>query len=81
MRKQKEKIKSDPNDPSLPPAPLRPRIGVLGPNECDEAQRALGLAVGAGIARRGGILVCEGILVTSTPAEAVELAFSNDWKN
>jgi uncharacterized protein (TIGR00725 family) len=45
-----------PNTPSA-----RPRIGVLGPNECSEADAQLGRAVGAEIARRGGILVCGGL--------------------
>lgn len=39
----------------------RPRIGVLGPNQCDETQRALGLAVGHALARRGAILFCGGL--------------------
>jgi uncharacterized protein (TIGR00725 family) len=44
-----------------PPYRSSPRIGVLGPNDCDEAQCALGRAVGAGIARQGGVLLCGGL--------------------
>jgi uncharacterized protein (TIGR00725 family) len=39
----------------------RLRIGVAGPNKCSPAERELGLAVGAEIARRGAILVCGGL--------------------
>lgn len=39
----------------------RPRIGVLGPNECSEAEAALGFDVGAELARRGAILLCGGL--------------------
>jgi len=37
------------------------RIGVLGPNTCSPDEYALGVSVGAEIARRGGILVCGGL--------------------
>ncbi len=39
----------------------RLRIAVIGPHVCSAEERALGFAVGAGIARRGGILVCGGL--------------------
>jgi uncharacterized protein (TIGR00725 family) len=41
------------------PSPLR--IGVLGPNECSREEARLGYAVGAEIARRGGIVLCGGL--------------------
>ena len=37
------------------------RIAVFGPHDCSPAERELGLAVGRGIAERGGILVCGGL--------------------
>ncbi len=37
------------------------KIGVLGPHDCTKEERALGLAVGAEIARRGAILLCGGL--------------------
>lgn len=37
------------------------RIAVVGPNDCTSAERALGFAVGAGIARAGATLVCGGL--------------------
>lgn len=37
------------------------RIAVVGPNDCTAAERALGFAVGAGIARAGATLVCGGL--------------------
>ena len=37
------------------------KIGVLGPHSCTQAQRKLGLEVGAGIAEKGGLLVCGGL--------------------
>jgi uncharacterized protein (TIGR00725 family) len=36
-------------------------IAVLGPHHCSKEERELGFTVGAGIARRGGILVCGGL--------------------
>lgn len=44
--------------PASPPAP---RIGVLGPNTCSDAEAAVGREVGAEIARRGGVLLCGGL--------------------
>ena len=37
------------------------KIGVLGPHDCSEEERALGFSVGAELARRGAILVCGGL--------------------
>ena len=37
------------------------RIAVLGPNDCSPAEYALGVKVGAGIAVRGGTLLCGGL--------------------
>ncbi len=37
------------------------KIGVLGPHSCTQAQRKLGLEVGARIAEKGGLLVCGGL--------------------
>ena len=37
------------------------KIGVCGPHVCSKEERELGRAVGAEIARRGGILVCGGL--------------------
>ncbi len=39
----------------------RPRIGVLGPNQCSEDEARLGFEVGAEIARRGAVLLCGGL--------------------
>jgi uncharacterized protein (TIGR00725 family) len=50
----------NPPDPNRPPAPPL-RIGVLGPHECSPEEQAVGAAVGAGIARRGGLLICGGL--------------------
>lgn len=36
-------------------------IAVIGPNECSAEERQLGFDVGAGIAERGGTLVCGGL--------------------
>ena len=44
---------------SIPSSPLR--IAVLGPHDAGAAERELGRAVGAGIARRGAILICGGL--------------------
>lgn len=51
-----------PNTPSLhhSTTPVL-RIGVLGPHECSCEEYALGVEVGAEIARRGAILVCGGL--------------------
>jgi uncharacterized protein (TIGR00725 family) len=43
---------------SIPP-PIR--IGVIGPHKASPSERETGFAVGAEIARRGGILVCGGL--------------------
>jgi uncharacterized protein (TIGR00725 family) len=37
------------------------RIAVIGPNVCTDEQAEVGCEVGAGIARRGAILVCGGM--------------------
>ena len=37
------------------------KIGVLGPHDCSREERALGLEVGAEIARQGAILICGGL--------------------
>lgn len=37
------------------------KIGVVGPHACSRQDQALGFAVGAEIARRGGILICGGL--------------------
>ncbi|MFH0954189.1 MAG: TIGR00725 family protein [Verrucomicrobiota bacterium] len=39
----------------------RLKIGVVGPHECTKEDWALGVEVGAEIARRGAILVCGGL--------------------
>ena len=47
-------MKKKPNTPPL-------RIAVLGPHDCSESERVLGIAVGAEIARRGAVLICGGL--------------------
>lgn len=44
---------------SIPSSPLR--IAVLGPHDASAAERALGVAVGAGIAQHGAVLICGGL--------------------
>jgi uncharacterized protein (TIGR00725 family) len=39
----------------------RPHIGVIGGSDCTEVVAQLAERVGAGIARRGGVLVCGGL--------------------
>ncbi len=39
----------------------RPRIGVLGPNQCSPEEAQLGFEVGAELARRGAVLLCGGL--------------------
>ena len=50
-------------------------IGVMGPAACDPATAALALAVGRGVAERGGVLLCGGRTgVMEAAAEGARLA-------
>ena len=40
---------------------METRIAVLGPNECSEAEYALGVEVGRELARQGCVVVCGGL--------------------